>query len=166
MEKEELMFLDFLRVFFRRGAEDAFQYIMRREVLSNDQIERLKNVVLKQYQIWYLIDEAREKFNPNINENWALALVSSTLIENVVKQSLLSFGCRPTRNFEENAKRLVELAEKQGVKLDLSELIEAWGGRRIPVHEAYKYPVSAESAQRSYERALRLINTLSPLLKK
>ncbi|MGQ9470011.1 MAG: hypothetical protein ACUVTD_09400 [Nitrososphaerales archaeon] len=165
MVKEESVFLNFLRIFFRRGAEDALDYLKSKGMIDSAQADSLKNTVLKHYQIWYLIDEAGERFNPNIDANWALALVSSTLIENVIKGTLSKLGHKPSRSFEQNAKRLVEVVKPYGIELDLQELIEAWSARNIPVHETYLYPISAASAQRSYERALRLINVLSSIRK-
>lgn len=95
MAKEELTFREFLRMFFRKGAEEALEHIKRKEMLSNDQIDELKNAILRHYQVWHLIDRAREQFSANIDENWALALISSTLIENVVKDSLQKLGQTP-----------------------------------------------------------------------
>jgi len=47
MAKEELAFREFLRVFFRKGAEEALEHIKQKGMLTNDQMDGLKNAILK-----------------------------------------------------------------------------------------------------------------------
>ncbi len=158
-------YLIFCIIFFRGGAEQALERLKQRKILSNDEANRLKDAILRNYQIWYLIDSARENFSLNVDENWALALISSVLIENIVKKSLLEFEATPTRSFEENAKKLYKILEEQDiltdlqkkVRFDLHELSEAWSSRKILAHEVYNYPITPQSAQRAYERALSML---------
>jgi len=148
---------------WREGGKAALRRLEYWKLLDEATKRKLEERIERYFLISRLIDFAEEKFSDNVDENWALCTLSSVLIENIVRGALLKLGIELKRKFEDNARTLVEEVGKIGIKIDFHELMEAWGGRGVTIHEVYRFPVSSDTATRSYQRALRLLNKLSSL---
>lgn len=148
----------------RAMPKDAITFLqgglaLLRTEIENEVEAKYKNIIpIKEF-----IDFMKDNFTPNVDENWALACLSTILIEPIIRNALARLGLETAGEFRKIASRLTKYAKEQGVDIEYARLVGKWEERRTAVHQIHEHYISEETGKEAMEFVKELLEKVNLL---